>query len=165
MPEALQIPPGQFELLLNLLIATVCGGLIGINRELHNRPAGLRTHALTALAAALAVGVIQQLHPSSADAASRVVQGVLTGIGFIGAGVIVHHERRYRVEGLTTAATIWVSSMIGIACGSGHAISAVMGVALTLLILSLGSWLEHHIDQRFRRKLPPTLTDDDEPQK
>lgn len=164
MPEAFQIPPDQFDLLLNLLIATACGGLIGLNRELHNRPAGLRTHALTALAAALAVSVILQLHPTSADAASRVVQGVLTGIGFIGAGVIVHHERRYRVEGLTTAATIWVSSMIGIACGSGHAITALIGVMLTLLILSLGSWLEHHIDVRFR-KPPPNLTDDDEAQK
>ncbi|AGI23863.1 MgtC/SapB family protein [Pseudomonas sp. MT3] len=164
MPEAFQIPPDQLELLLNLLIATLCGGLIGLNRELHNRPAGLRTHALTALAAALAVGVIQQMHPTSIDAASRVVQGVLTGIGFIGAGVIVHHERRYRVEGLTTAATIWVSSMIGIACGSGHVLTAVTGVVLTLLVLSLGTWLEHHIDARFR-KPPPTLTDDDEPPK
>lgn len=162
MPEAFQIPPDQLDLLLNLLIATVCGGLIGLNRELHNRPAGLRTHALTSLAAALAVGVILQLHPISADAASRVVQGVLTGIGFIGAGVIVHHERRYRVEGLTTAATIWVSSMIGIACGTGHALTAAIGVILTLLILSLGSWLEHHIDARFR-KPPPKLTDDDDP--
>lgn len=162
MPEAFQISPGQLDLLLNLLIATVCGGLIGLNRELHNRPAGLRTHALTALAAALAVGVIQQLHPASADAASRVVQGVLTGIGFIGAGVIVHHERRYRVEGLTTAATIWVSSMIGIACGSGHALTAAIGVILTLLILSFGSWLERRIDARFR-KPPPKLTDEDDP--
>lgn len=164
MPDAFQIPPGQLDLLLNLLIATICGGLIGLNREMHNRPAGLRTHALTALAAALAVGIILQLHPTSTDAASRVVQGVLTGIGFIGAGVIVHHERRYRVEGLTTAATIWVSSMIGIACGSGYAVTAAISVVLTLLILSLGTWLEHRIDARYR-KPPPTLTDDDEQQK
>ncbi|MCY1433931.1 Protein SrpB [compost metagenome] len=115
----MQNAASQLELFVNLLIATLLGGLIGLNRQLYNRPAGLRTHALISLSAALAVAVIQQLHPLTADAASRVVQGALTGIGFIGAGVIVHHERRYRVEGLTTAATIWLSAMLGLACGLG----------------------------------------------
>ncbi|MDF3933932.1 MgtC/SapB family protein [Pseudomonas citronellolis] len=138
----------QLPLLFNLLCATLFGGLIGLNRQLHHRPAGLRTHALTALAAALAITVIQQLQPGTADAASRVAQGVLTGIGFIGAGVIVHHERRYRIEGLTTAATIWVSSMLGLACGSGNVLTAAIGLGLTLLILVLGSRLEQRLAAR-----------------
>ncbi|XEG74840.1 MgtC/SapB family protein [Pseudomonas sp. abacavir_1] len=162
MPFITDSALAELALLFNLLCATLFGGLIGLNRQLHHRPAGLRTHALTALAAALAITVIQQLQPGTADAASRVAQGVLTGIGFIGAGVIVHHERRYRVEGLTTAATIWVSSMLGLACGTGHVLTAAVGLALTLLILVLGN----HLEQRLAGRGPNddvSLTDDDKP--
>ncbi|MCY1396726.1 putative Mg(2+) transport ATPase [compost metagenome] len=150
----------QFIFLANLLFATLFGGLIGLNRQLYNRPAGLRTHALISLSAAMAISMIQQLHPIGADAASRVVQGALTGIGFIGAGVIVHHERKYRVEGLTTAATIWLSAMIGLACGAGQVLAAGIGMLLALLILSVGRYLEKKIERSRRLPPPPNLTDD-----
>src|SRR5690349_17079767 len=101
---------------LRLGLAVVVGGLIGLNRDLHRKPAGVRTHALVSLGTALMVIAI--LPPGSTldqrvDALSRVIQGVLTGIGFLGAGVILHDAGNGRVRGLTTAATIWVTALIG----------------------------------------------------
>src|SRR6476661_5314755 len=103
--------PTWSEVMLRLVAATVIGGAIGLNRELTKKPAGLRTHALVALGAALATVSALQLGGvaggSHGDAASRVIQGIVAGIGFIGGGVILHTDGR-NVVGLTTAATIWV---------------------------------------------------------
>lgn len=135
----------ELSVLINLGCAALFGMLLGINRELRRKPAGLRTHALVAMGSAMAVIIVCQLSPKDTDAISRVLQGVITGIGFIGAGVIIHRDTGLRVEGLTTAASIWVASMIGLACGSGLITTAGIGVLLALLLLTLGLWLDKKI--------------------
>src|ERR1700730_8883252 len=112
------------EVLLRLSRAAPSGGTLGLNRELHTKPAGLRTHALVALGSALATYLSIEVTTSGkiADmgAVTRVIQGVLTGIGFIGAGVIFRDAGGKEVKGLTTAAEIWVVACLGMACGAGR---------------------------------------------
>ncbi|NCV59315.1 MAG: MgtC/SapB family protein, partial [Betaproteobacteria bacterium] len=104
------------EVLSRLSLAVAAGLILGANRWLHHKSAGVKTHALVALGAALATLVVIPLDTLSteglrlyADAVSRVVQGLITGIGFLGAGVIIHNARGKRIKGLTTAASIWVT--------------------------------------------------------
>src|SRR5262245_33477653 len=108
------------EVVLRLSSATLAGAVLGLNRELRGKPAGLRTLALVGVGSALfalaGIGaVLDTGKPTSTDAISRVIQGIVTGIGFLGAGVIIHDVQQH-VRGLTTAATIWLSSALGIAC-------------------------------------------------
>src|SRR4051812_45282219 len=98
------------DIVIRLSAATLIGGGIGLNRDLHHKPTGLRTLALVALGSALAVLAVAD-YPQ-ADV-SRVIQGVITGVGFIGAGVILHRPTQKRVHGLTTAAAIWVTAAYG----------------------------------------------------
>jgi putative Mg2+ transporter-C (MgtC) family protein len=132
---------GIWEVILRLAAATAIGCVIGINREMKGKPAGLRTHALVTLGAALITMMsIQQSISESvagADALSRVIQGIITGIGFLGAGVIIRDEVGH-VRGLTTAATIWVGASLGIACGAGYWIGVITTVSLVLIILIVG---------------------------
>ena len=136
------------EALIRLLAATLAGAAIGFNRELTQKPAGLRTHALVSLGSALAVLTAAVLGPADerihADATARVIQGVVAGIGFIGGGVILHAEGRH-VVGLTTAATIWVAAALGVACAVGHWAIAGTAVAITLFVLVVGQWVENKI--------------------
>lgn len=118
------------EILVRLGLATGAGMLIGIDREWHQKPAGLRTHMLVSLGAAAVMLVALQLDAN----ASRVVQGVVTGIGFIGAGAILHSTRH--VEGVTTAASIWTCTMIGLAAGGGFYKIAAVTLGLTLFALA-----------------------------
>ncbi|MBA8884324.1 MgtC/SapB family protein [Dokdonella fugitiva] len=147
---------------LRLGLAVVVGGLVGLNRDLHRKPAGVRTHALVSLGTALMVIAI--LPPGSSldlrvDALSRVIQGVLTGIGFLGAGVILHDTGNGRVRGLTTAATIWVTALIGVACGAGqYAAIAIAFVFGALAVLFGGS-----IERAFRRRFPDRAGSDPPP--
>lgn len=122
--------------------AALAGALIGINRDLRNKPIGARTLGLVALGTAL-VAVAGVQVPSMAgnpDAMSRVVQGiiqgVMTGISFIGAGVILRDTHTKTVEGLTTAATVWVTAALGVACGLGawRSVAVTVPVALVLLV-------------------------------
>ncbi|MEF8700708.1 MAG: MgtC/SapB family protein [Candidatus Accumulibacter sp. UW26] len=137
------------DLLLRFSVATVAGALIGLDRELLNKPAGLRTHALVALGAAIASGIVTWSPdgevPVQADAISRVIQGTLTGIGFLGAGVIMRTDGGHAVHGLTTAASIWVTACLGSACGAGAWMVSASAVAFVMLILVVGrpveSWL------------------------
>jgi putative Mg2+ transporter-C (MgtC) family protein len=133
------------EVVFRLLAATGIGGAIGVNRELIRKPAGLRTHALVALGSALVTVSGLQLGGagagSYADSASRVIQGVIAGIGFIGGGVILHTEGR-NVMGLTTAATIWVAAALGISCGLGEWRIAGGAVAIALFVLVAGRSVE-----------------------
>ena len=118
-----------------LAAALLLGAIIGVQRELMGKPAGLRTHALVTLAAAIfALGPIEA-GMQLADL-SRVIQGIATGIGFIGAGVILKRHAEGEVIGLTTAATIWTATAIGVAVGLGHVLLAGIGVALTWLVLA-----------------------------
>jgi len=141
------------DILLRLLMATVVGGLIGLNRELRHKPAGLRTHSLVALGAAVAtalvVGSDDGAAPMRYDAISRVIQGVITGIGFLGAGVILRSENNRAVHGLTTAASIWLAACLGSACGAGAWLITACAFVLVMLILLFGGPIENWILKRF----------------
>jgi putative Mg2+ transporter-C (MgtC) family protein len=133
------------EILLRLGVATLAGGLIGLNRDLQNKPIGLKTLGLVGLATAMVV-VLADASPDHAkitDAGSRVIQGILTGIGFLGAGVIVHAQHHFRVRGLTSAACTWFAACVGIACGVGQwpVVAIALAIAFTLLIA--GRRVEH----------------------
>ena len=128
----------EHELLLRPLLALVAGGLVGLERSFHGRAAGLRTYALVSFASALLVGIAQFLDSAPGDAntnVARVIQGIVTGIGFLGAGVIV--KEGFTVRGLTTAASVWVVSAIGVAFGAGFLLEGAVAVVLTLGALSL----------------------------
>lgn len=134
------------DVVIRLLAATGIGGMIGLNRELTRKPAGLRTHALVALGSALAVVSAMRLGEpvdaaQHAEAVARVIQGVVAGIGFIGGGVILHTEGR-NVVGLTTAATIWVSAALGISCAVGQWRVAGSAVLIALVVLVIGRGVE-----------------------
>jgi putative Mg2+ transporter-C (MgtC) family protein len=135
--------------LVRLTTAVLIGGAIGLDRELRHKPAGFRTHALVALgAAALTATGIQLTGPGDPSGVLRVVQGIITGIGFLGAGVILHPANQGNVLGLTTAASIWVVAGLGIGCGAGLWGSTLSAWGLTLLVLSLGGRFEQFVNRR-----------------
>jgi putative Mg2+ transporter-C (MgtC) family protein len=121
---------------LRLAIAAVLGALLGLEREHSGKAAGMRTHMLVAVGAALLVLIPQQMHMSDADL-SRIIQGVVTGIGFLGAGTILKSANEGTVKGLTTAAGLWLTAAIGITAGLGREASAVLSTVLALIILHL----------------------------
>ena len=135
------------EIALRLGVATLAGCLIGLNRDLQGKPIGLKTLGLVGLATAM---VVLLANPSAdpakiSDAASRVMQGILTGIGFLGAGVIVHSQHHFRVRGLTSAACTWLAACIGIACGVGQwpVVAVTLAIAFALLLVGrrIERWL------------------------
>jgi putative Mg2+ transporter-C (MgtC) family protein len=132
LPDAAQVT----RIVLRLAIAAALGGVLGYERERQGKAAGVRTHMLVALGAALFVLVPQQAGVSGADM-TRVIQGVVAGIGFLGAGSIIKGNDEDNVKGLTTAAGIWLTAAIGIACGIGREATAVLSALLALAILSL----------------------------
>jgi len=136
------------EIILRIGVATFAGAVIGFERELRHKAAGLRTHMLVALGAAAIMIVGLQMDEN----ASRVVQGVVTGIGFIGAGAILHSQGR--TEGVTTAASIWACTMMGMAAGSGYFKVTVVTLAFALFILA-GCLV---IERVLQAKRPPKST-------
>ncbi|MDF3810163.1 MULTISPECIES: MgtC/SapB family protein [Rhodopseudomonas] len=128
------------DILLRLGVATLAGGAIGLNRDLHGKPIGLRTLGLVSLATAMIVMVADPSGRSGAitDATSRVIQGILTGIGFLGAGVIIRTERHARIHGLTSAACTWLTACVGVACGIGQWPIISVALAITFLVLIVG---------------------------
>ena len=124
------------RLVVRLLVAGLMGAIIGYDRERKASPAGFRTHILVALGAALFV--IGPAHSGfSADDVSRVVQGIVAGIGFLGAGAILKQDANLTVKGLTTAASIWLTAAIGIAAGLGQLVTAVVATAFGLIVLGV----------------------------
>jgi len=121
------------RILTRLLLAAALGGLLGYEREQKGKAAGVRTHMLVAIGAALFVLVPQQGGMMIADL-SRVIQGVITGIGFLGAGAIIKHRSEENVQGLTTAAGVWMTAAIGVACGLGRESTAILGTLLALIV-------------------------------
>lgn len=150
--------PTWTEVVIRLFIATGLGAAIGLDRELTLKPAGLRTHALVSLGAALLTASALQLgvrnDVTHADAASRVIQGVVAGIGFIGGGVILHADGR-NVKGLTTAASIFVAAALGVSCGIGRWRVAVVAAGLALVVLTLGLPLEEALHKVRRKEKAP----------
>jgi len=132
-----------------LAFALLIGGAVGLEREVRNKPAGLRTHMLVSFGSALFVLVPIQLGivQTDPDPLSRVIQGITAGVGFIGAGVILHdsQQEKLKVRGLTSAAAIWVSSALGIVAGTGlwalGAIGAVMALLTLQLVKRMESWI------------------------
>lgn len=124
------------RIVVRLLLAALLGGVLGYQREQMGKAAGIRTHMLVALGSALFVLVPQQGGMEIGDM-SRVIQGVVAGIGFLGAGAIIKQHREEDVQGLTTAAGVWMTAAIGIACGLGRETTAVISTLLALAILAL----------------------------
>lgn len=155
----------SWDIMLRLGAATISGMIIGANRDLRGRPAGMRTMGLVALGAAM-ISVIATHLPMIAhhpDALSRVIQGVIqgimAGIGFIGAGVMVK-GRGHTVHGLTTAAAVWVTAALGVTAGLGVWSVFVPGAAAALFLIAVvypvESWLEGIAERKGRSKsLPP----------
>jgi putative Mg2+ transporter-C (MgtC) family protein len=136
------------DIALRLGVAAAAGIVVGLNRDLQNKPIGMRTLALVSLGAAIVTVASVDFHDlaAHADPLSRVVQGVIqgvmAGISFIGAGVILRDPRQGTVEGLTTAATVWVTAALGIACGLAAWTTVAVAIALSLLLLVGLRWIE-----------------------
>ena len=124
------------RVILRLAIAAILGALLGLEREHSGKAAGVRTHMLVAVGAAIFVLVPQQMQMPDAEL-SRVIQGVITGVGFLGAGTILKSASEETVKGLTTAAGLWLTAAIGIAAGLGREGSAILSTLLALAILRL----------------------------
>ncbi len=153
--DVISIPPDNWSLAWRLAVAALLGSALGLNREMALKPAGLRTHALVSLGAALATitGLALTVAPGSDPAApSRVIQGIVAGVGFIGSGVILHRRHERTVEGLTTAASIWVIAATGVAVGAGLWRAALCVVIISLLLLVIGG----SIDQLLHRFSKPS---------
>lgn len=131
---------GAARLITRMLIAAVLGGLLGYEREWRGKDAGMRTHILVSLGSALFVLIPQQAGIPVADQ-SRIIQGIATGIGFVGAGAILKLADERRIEGLTTAAGIWLTAAIGIAAGLGRESTAVLGTLIAVVVLGALGWL------------------------
>jgi putative Mg2+ transporter-C (MgtC) family protein len=136
------------DLTLRLLLAAGLGAAIGIEREFRQKPAGLRTNILIAVGAALFTTVSVQLATVSGTP-DRVAAQIVTGIGFLGAGAILHSGRS--VHGMTTAATIWVNAAVGMAAGAGEYAMAAVATAITLVVLAVLAPIEAHFERRAGR--------------
>lgn len=149
LPDSSYTHLTEAEIALRLVLATVFGALVGFERELRDRPAGLRTHMLIALAAAmftiLAFEIFYALR-AHGDVANmdplRLVEAVTAGVAFLAAGSIL--QSRGRIKGLTTGAGMWLAGSLGLACGAGFYTIAAMGGALTLFILVVLRYVELH---------------------
>ena len=141
----------EMAMALRIGAALAAGAVLGINRELHRKPAGLRTHSLVSIGSALVVMAALILAKGDANSVSRVMQGLVAGIGFLGAGVIIHHEAQRRVEGLTTAASVWVAAGLGMACGAGFFTLASLALIAAMLVLVLGGSIERALERRFMK--------------
>jgi putative Mg2+ transporter-C (MgtC) family protein len=136
IPDATQIT----RITLRLLVAAALGGLLGYERESKGKSAGVRTHMLVAIGAALFVLIPQQAGASTADL-TRVLQGLIAGVGFLGAGAIILGTKQVETQGLTTAAGIWVTAAIGVAAGMGRESTAVLSTLVALFVLSVVPWI------------------------
>src|SRR4051794_8254721 len=155
--------PDFYEMAIRIVVALAAGALIGYERSYRGRPAGFRTHALVCMASAMLMLVtvyeahwVRNLGEARLDP-TRMAQGIMTGIGFLGAGVIM--QEGLSVRGLTTAASIWMTGAIGILAGIGFYFPMALSVVLTLGVLSLFRWIEarmptqayYHFEVRFSR--------------
>ena len=143
---------------LRLFVALLVGGLVGIQRELTHKPAGLRTHMLLALGTALIIITADEAGMSKSDL-SRVVQGLVTGIGFLGGGAILKLTAEHEIHGLTTAAGLWMTAAASAAAALGQLALSVLGVCLGLLVLAafvkVEKRLGHHASRDAANREPP----------
>ena len=144
-PFALPSLVNAVNVAARLVVAAVLGGALGWERERLGKAAGLRTHMLVALGSAIFIVASRQAGMAASDL-SRVVQGVATGIGFVGAGSIIKSPDEHHVHGVTTAASVWLTAAVGVAVGTGALWLPVSGVLLALVILTVLRGLERHSD-------------------
>lgn len=150
-----ELDAARGDMALRLALALLAGGAIGIERSYHGRPAGFRTHALVCLSTAVLMLITAfegQWVPASAAARltldpTRMAQGIMTGIGFLGAGAILREG--FTVRGLTTAASIWITAAIGILVGIGFFFPALVTTLLTLGTLTVFRWIETRVPMQF----------------
>jgi putative Mg2+ transporter-C (MgtC) family protein len=139
---------GHFvRVIIRLTVAMILGGLIGIERQYEHKSAGIRTHMLVALGAALFTLVPLEAKMNPSDV-SRVIQGIAAGIGFLGAGTIFKLTDQAEVKGLTSAACIWITAAVGTAVGAGFVWPAIVTVLLSWVILYLLHYVEHWLKHR-----------------
>lgn len=155
--DSLRTVTPELTIGLRLLLAALLGAAIGFERELRDRPAGLRTHMLVALAAALFTVItfelfqrVQAVTGAARADPIRIIQAVTAGVAFLAAGTIIHG--RGRVQGLTTGAAMWLAGAVGVACGAGYYVVAAMATALALLILAALRIVERRIEGRKARR-------------
>src|SRR5215510_3622750 len=143
------LPSGRqiVRIVIRLLAAMLIGAVVGVQRQHTRKPAGLRTHMLVALGAALFVLASVEAGMNSADL-SRVIQGLATGIGFIGGGAILKLSKEHEIKGLTTAAGIWIAAAVGVAVGLGRLGLALLSVLMTWFILAIVGKIERRIESR-----------------
>ncbi len=142
LPDAAQVT----QIVLRLTLAALLGGLLGFEREHKGKSAGVRTHMLVALGSAMFVMIPQHAGLQEAEL-SRVLQGIVAGVGFLGAGTILKGRSDEDVKGLTTAAGIWLTAAIGVAAGLGRESTAVLSTLLALAILALVPLVTRLIDR------------------
>ena len=151
----------DLDIIFRLGGAAIIGGAIGLNRDLHHKPSGLRTLSLVALGSALATLAVSQGTPDPA-ALSRVIQGLITGVGFLGAGVIIHDSGTNKVHGLTTAASIWITACLGAVCGMGYWGLVATASTMIAFILLTGKRIEKAIHKTLDVTIgPPSPTPPD----
>lgn len=144
----------EMQIIIRLVLAVILGGIVGIEREIKKRSAGLRTHILVCIGASLIMLTSMHLFDIYKDIAQidpgRIAAGVVTGIGFLGAGAIIRGGDN--VRGLTTAATLWIVAAIGMAVGCGFYLAAVISTILVLAVLSLIRRIEHRLSNIDKQK-------------
>jgi putative Mg2+ transporter-C (MgtC) family protein len=145
LAASLPDPREAIRIVMRLLAALLVGGIIGYQRERAGKAAGLRTHMLVAMGTALFV-IGSAESGMEQDAMSRVVQGLATGIGFLGAGAILKIEDERTIRGLTTAAGIWMTAALGVVIGLGHLGTAAIGVLFAWVVLASLLRLERRIN-------------------
>ena len=133
--------------LLRVVVATLLGATVGFQREKAGKPAGLRTHMLVSLGTAVVVLACAG-SGMGLDGLSRVIQGIVTGIGFVGAGSILKLSEQRDIQGLTTAAGLWMTAALGVAVGLGSLGLALIGTVLTLIVLGFFGVIESRFDPR-----------------
>jgi putative Mg2+ transporter-C (MgtC) family protein len=146
----------DLELTIRLLLAALLGGIIGAEREWRNKEAGLRTNILITIGSALFTLMSIELTDGRTGDTSRVAAQIVTGIGFLGAGAIMRTNGG--IQGLTTAATIWVNAAVGVAAGGGEYHLAVIATIITLAVLLVLQPIEKYLD--YRRGTPLTPKDE-----
>jgi putative Mg2+ transporter-C (MgtC) family protein len=161
MLDSPQTQLAEIQMALRFALAAILGGLIGLDRELKERPAGLRTNMLTALAAAVfTVVTLEIFHVVNTGASPgagdpiRIIEAVTAGVAFLAAGTIIRSGGK--VEGLTTGAGMWLAGAIGVACGAGFIVLALMATALAALILTVVHWFEQRALGQAGEREPPT---------
>lgn len=140
------------QVIIRLIAAILLGAVVGLQRERAGKPAGLRTHMLVTLGTAVFVMACSGVG-MSLDGLSRVIQGIVTGIGFIGAGSILKLNEERDVQGLTTAAGVWMTAAIGVAVGLGSLGVALLSTVATLIILALAGLNESRVEKKLTEKV------------